>query len=369
MPKHLRVLAHICITCGLVGFGASLAVLAVALNFGIEWTTETFGFNAPMALVVASYAVPSLVAGLGLKHGKSWAPQVVLVLSVLLVSMVPIGTALSLYALWVILGQRGLHGDGTASALAGMGQLQRSIARVGILVVVMTGVWAGYYVLLHFGFLLAVQRAPKEVAAVLPNAFAVLGVIAMMMLSGVWGSIRGMDGGVLHGGRAEMLGRRHRTGWWRLNDFERNVHPAPRASSIPGSVKEVTFPDHEAVLAKAGSAPTTCGHLRPIEQAITEAGLTITHRGELNVAAECRVNPYALSHQLGVLALALYYERHMIDRSFYDPMQAFFYCEACHSHIHVVHPDEASADTPWFPKPPALDRSIASRRKAANDEG
>lgn len=346
-----------------------MAVLAVALTFGIEWTTETFGFDAPLALVVASYAVPSLIAGLGLRHGKSWAQQVVLVLSVLLVSVVPIGTVLSLYALWVILGQIKEQGDtNTASVFTGMGSLQRSFARVGILLVVMTGVWAGYYVLLHFGFVLAAQRAPKEVAAVLPAAFAVLGVIVLMMFSGVWGSLCAMGQGVFDGNWAQIRSRGHHTSSLNFNGSESDGKPVGPTTFMSGQVEASRPLNHEADPGWGKPATVTCEHLRPLEQAIREAGLTVAVRGALDIAADCRVNPYALSHQLGVLALALYYERHIVDRSFYDPMQAFFYCEACQSHIHVVHPDEASAATPWFPKPPAVGNPIASNQKAANDE-
>ncbi len=55
------------------------------------------------AIFFTVLAVPGLVAGLGLLKRKSWARILALVLAVLSLVNFPIGTAVSIYALWVLL--------------------------------------------------------------------------------------------------------------------------------------------------------------------------------------------------------------------------------------------------------------------------
>ncbi|MDB5851641.1 MAG: hypothetical protein JWP29_5393, partial [Rhodoferax sp.] len=95
----------------------------------------------------------------------------------------------------------------------------------------------------------------------------------------------------------------------------------------------------------------TCAHLRGVEHAMRDAGIFVRLLHGPVVTADCRIDLPRFAQQHGDAALALYEERHDIDRSYHDPKTAMFHCPACNTHLVVVHPEEAAVDTPWFPVP------------------
>jgi len=54
-------------------------------------------------IVVLAISAPSLIAGVGLLYFKPWARALTIILSVIHLFSVPIGTALGVYGLWVLL--------------------------------------------------------------------------------------------------------------------------------------------------------------------------------------------------------------------------------------------------------------------------
>ena len=60
------------------------------------------------ALVVTlAFMIPKIVAGYGLRKGKSWAKVWTIVACVLAVMSVPLGTAVGVYGLWFVFGDAG----------------------------------------------------------------------------------------------------------------------------------------------------------------------------------------------------------------------------------------------------------------------
>lgn len=108
MQTHIKIVALLNIV-----FGALLAVLGTLLTLGLGLAglvsgdvlgglvLGTAGVVAGLILVVI--ALPQIVGGVGLLAQRNWARWVLIATSVLGLFKFPIGTVLSVYALWVLL--------------------------------------------------------------------------------------------------------------------------------------------------------------------------------------------------------------------------------------------------------------------------
>jgi hypothetical protein len=118
MPEHVRIVSILQIVVGVLGVLAGLFVLAL-FGFGGAMAGLA-GQNDPEALVAAPIlgvigvalflfillaSVPGIVAGIGLLKFKPWSRILTIVVSALNLMNVPLGTALGVYSLWVLLNQ------------------------------------------------------------------------------------------------------------------------------------------------------------------------------------------------------------------------------------------------------------------------
>lgn len=94
-----------------------------------------------------------------------------------------------------------------------------------------------------------------------------------------------------------------------------------------------------------------CSHLQPLKLAMQAGHIEMQPENLIHVRANCRIHLKEVGRRFGPAVAALYEERHFIDRSYHDPKSAFFWCDACQARLSVVHPEEASDGTPWFPAP------------------
>ena len=116
MLTHVKVLAVVHVALAVLGLAGALFLLlvlgGVAGIVGVAagqdpdaWiAVPVLGLIATMLfffLVVLS--VPGLIAGIGLLSLRPWARMLTLVLSALNLLNVPLGTALGIYGLWVLL--------------------------------------------------------------------------------------------------------------------------------------------------------------------------------------------------------------------------------------------------------------------------
>ena len=62
----------------------------------------TFFVGTMIAVFVLLISVPGIIGGVGLLRHKPWARYVVLVLSVLALLNIPIGIAIGIYSIWVL---------------------------------------------------------------------------------------------------------------------------------------------------------------------------------------------------------------------------------------------------------------------------
>jgi hypothetical protein len=113
MTTHVKVLAVLCLVAGGLGL---LGVLAVMFSFGIAGFAIGASDNedAGLALgilgltgialvtILIVTAVASLICGYGLLKRRRWARIFGIVLAAIELINFPIGTALGVYALWVL---------------------------------------------------------------------------------------------------------------------------------------------------------------------------------------------------------------------------------------------------------------------------
>lgn len=114
MSTHVRVLAWLNIAMGFLGVGLALLVFAGGTILpAILQAAVPDEADIPLAIVqlivtvvtgvILTLSLPCLVLGFGLYNFRPWARVLGLVLAALNLLNVPLGTALSLYAFWVLL--------------------------------------------------------------------------------------------------------------------------------------------------------------------------------------------------------------------------------------------------------------------------
>jgi hypothetical protein len=111
MTNHLKILGILYLLFGALG----AAIAAVFLNSqtghlslkGVStMLASPSGFVAVIAFLFALQALPALIAGFALLKRYPWSRFLALVLGFLSLFIVPLGTALGIYALWVVSNDR-----------------------------------------------------------------------------------------------------------------------------------------------------------------------------------------------------------------------------------------------------------------------
>lgn len=117
MRDHVRILAYLHIVFGGLGTAAALIVLfvfgGIAGIVGASNPGDPQAWHVAMpiigivGLVISAFvlllSLPGIIAGFGLLKLRPWARLLTIVLSALNLLSIPIGTALGIYGLWVLL--------------------------------------------------------------------------------------------------------------------------------------------------------------------------------------------------------------------------------------------------------------------------
>ncbi|MBN1542347.1 hypothetical protein JW992_09400 [candidate division KSB1 bacterium] len=107
MDKHLSLVAALHVGFGILGLiGAFFFFLLMA---GIGFLADdqqahlilTF-IGTFIATIVALTSIPGLIGGIGLWRRKAWARVLILIVSAINLLNFPIGTALGIYSIWVL---------------------------------------------------------------------------------------------------------------------------------------------------------------------------------------------------------------------------------------------------------------------------
>lgn len=114
MDQHIKIVAILLIILGILGLviallffagGAVLAGLIASQATADEERAAAGVFGACGTIVAAACGIvslPGLIAGWGLYKRRSWARILTIVVSIVALTIVPIGTAVGAYALWVM---------------------------------------------------------------------------------------------------------------------------------------------------------------------------------------------------------------------------------------------------------------------------
>lgn len=107
MEKHIKVLGALHIAYAILVLLAAIVVfIAVAGGGQIADDPDveqiTAGLGTATAGLIAIFALPSLVGGIGLINHKSWAWVLVLIAGIMSLLSFPIGTAIGVYTIWVL---------------------------------------------------------------------------------------------------------------------------------------------------------------------------------------------------------------------------------------------------------------------------
>ena len=118
METHVKVLAILHIVFGALGVLIGLGIFAVF--GGVAGLVQMDGdddavFVVPMLgalgglilVVLLALSIPGIIAGIGLLSYQPWARILTIILSALDLLNIPLGTALGVYGLWVLLTTEG----------------------------------------------------------------------------------------------------------------------------------------------------------------------------------------------------------------------------------------------------------------------
>lgn len=108
MDKHITLLAALKIGLSAMGLLVAAIVFVIVVGAGLlsgdqEAITITSIVGSVVAFFLILTSAPGIVGGIGLLRRWPWARLLVLVLSVLDLMNIPIGTAVGIYAIWVLM--------------------------------------------------------------------------------------------------------------------------------------------------------------------------------------------------------------------------------------------------------------------------
>ncbi len=109
MEKHKKTLGILLICYAVlkvVLFIVGLQILSAALQFVVDDTEimfATYIIKYVIGTLVVFYAIPAVIAGIGLMQDKKWALILALIIGVISLPVFPFGTAVGVYAIIVFL--------------------------------------------------------------------------------------------------------------------------------------------------------------------------------------------------------------------------------------------------------------------------
>jgi O-antigen/teichoic acid export membrane protein len=109
MKKHVTIVGSLQIGFSALGLMAAVAIF-IALSFArafvgdddVPQTVLRF-LSISLPILIGSFSMLGLIAGIGLLVYKSWARYIVIILSIIGCVNIPIGTAKGIYSIWVLI--------------------------------------------------------------------------------------------------------------------------------------------------------------------------------------------------------------------------------------------------------------------------
>jgi hypothetical protein len=110
MEKHVTFVAVINIAFGFLGIFLGIILFVILVGAGIiskdpEALTITSIVGIAVGFFLILTSIPEVIGGFGLLKRRPWARVLVLIIAVLDLFMIPIGTIIGVYELWVLLNE------------------------------------------------------------------------------------------------------------------------------------------------------------------------------------------------------------------------------------------------------------------------
>lgn len=110
MEKHVTLVAVINIAFGFLGIFLGIILFVILVGAGIiskdpEALTITSIVGIAVGFFLILTSIPEVIGGFGLLKRRPWARVLVLIIAVLDLFMIPIGTIIGVYELWVLLNE------------------------------------------------------------------------------------------------------------------------------------------------------------------------------------------------------------------------------------------------------------------------
>jgi hypothetical protein len=218
VTPRIRVLAWIyLVQCGgLLAVGTFVCV-GLFLSRDRQSANALFFIGPGFLAVAVIYLIPGFVGGLGLLRGQPWARIVIIVLSLPVLPLFPVGTALGGFGLWTLLGADAIHFTGAPSGQppskappAVARSSEASSSRYAGLLMAMAGVAALFVVAIGTGFRVTGSPAPSIIDGAYWGSIVVLLVLIAVAVGAPalrrWRGARGEQRGQWDGGLRRELG-------------------------------------------------------------------------------------------------------------------------------------------------------------------
>lgn len=110
MDKHVTFVAVINIAFGFLGIFLAFFLFVVLIGAGIiSQDPEAMKITSIVGIAIAFFllmkSIPEVIGGFGLMKRKPWARILVLIIACLDLLIIPIGTLMGIYELWVLLSE------------------------------------------------------------------------------------------------------------------------------------------------------------------------------------------------------------------------------------------------------------------------
>ena len=108
MERHVTLVASFHIAVGILGIILSALVWVVMIGWGIITGDDSLIAAASLIASVIStillfVSILGIIGAIGLLKRRSWARVLILIVSALYLVRIPLGTALGVYSIWVLL--------------------------------------------------------------------------------------------------------------------------------------------------------------------------------------------------------------------------------------------------------------------------
>lgn len=110
MEKHVQLLGVLYIVFSALGLLAAIIVFVAVVGGGFisgdpEAMTITMIVGTAVGGFLALLSIPGIIGGIGLLKRKYWSKILILILGILNLPGIPIGTALGIYTIWVVMNE------------------------------------------------------------------------------------------------------------------------------------------------------------------------------------------------------------------------------------------------------------------------